>query len=59
MFIVQLNEEDKIDANNIPNGYLLMASINTLREDEDKNSQLMLEKILRVTPKKILEALKD
>ena len=59
MFIVQLNEEGKIDENNIPNGYLLMASINTLRENEDKKSQLMLENFLKAMPEKLLKALED
>ena len=59
MFVVQLNEKNEVDGNHIPNSYLLMASINTLREDENKKSQLMLEKILKIMPKKLLEELED
>jgi len=59
MFIIQLNAENKIDEKNIPNGYLLMASINTLHEDEDKSSQLILEKVLKAMPENLLRSLED
>ena len=59
MFIVQLNEENKIDENNIPNSYLLMASINTLHEDKEETSRLMLEKFLKAMSEKLLKALED